>query len=92
MCGSVVEFCSLLFYILLCFAKLLDRSRSGFLYGAKWMHSTSPTPILIYTLTHGNLSQMTNTVRDTACIFCHSHYCPLWVEISTLGFEMNTFF
>ena len=92
MCGSLVEFSSLLFCILLCFAKLLDHWSSGFLCGARWMHSTSPTPTLIYTLTHGNLSQLTNTVQDTACLFFHSHWSPLWVEISTLAFETNTFF
>jgi len=35
------------------------------------------------------MSQLTNTVPETARFVCHLHWSPLWLEISTPAYETN---
>jgi len=76
-------------------AKLQDPWRSGFLCGARMDPPPFPKPlqqprfICQHTAT-AYLSQLTNTVPDTACFVCRVHWSPLWVEIWTLAYKTNT--
>ena len=93
-CQSLEEFHSLLSDILQRSTILQDPWRSGFLCVAKiyplhLLNSSKNPGLMCQDLAIAHLSQLTNTVPDTACfclsvaqdafVYC-SHYSPLWVE------------
>jgi hypothetical protein len=88
-CWSFGEFCSRLSHTLCRFTMLQDCWRSGFLCGARMDPLQQPL-FICQQIATAHLSQLTNTVPDTAC-FCTLLALESTVgSISTLAYEMGT--
>jgi hypothetical protein len=81
-CQSLEELCSILTEIPQCFSKLQDLWRSEFLCGTRMDHHLNPSK-------SPNLHINATVFLTARCVYC-LHWSPLWCEISTLTYEMNT--
>jgi len=94
-CRSLEAFCSLLSDKLQWFANLQNPWRSGFLCGAR-IHSlhllnSSRNCNICWHIPTAHFVLADKYSPGTACFVYHLlHWNSLWVEISTLGYEMNT--